>query len=197
MYLYPRLCKPSVGRDTECSTRACPFFLLVETPLHAGSGTVLGVVDLPIQRERHTGFPKIEASGLKGSIREAFEQLGKSPERLKKLKDKFSGLKDKQYWQVINLVFGPKEGDLYAAPSFTDAHLLLFPVRSAAHSVFAWVTCPAALNRLVRELRLTGISDLPPLPEAGTVPPGLTCASCPALLRPTGSELHWPASGRK
>jgi CRISPR-associated protein Cmr4 len=53
---------------------ARPFFMVVETPLHAGSGTDLGIVDLPIQRERHTGFPKIEASGLKGCIREAFEE---------------------------------------------------------------------------------------------------------------------------
>lgn len=153
-------------------TRACPFFLLVETPLHAGSGTDLGVVDLPIQRERHTGFPKIEASGLKGSIREAFEQLGKNPERLKKLKDKFAALKDEQYRQIVNLVFGPEEGDLYAAAlGFTDARLLLFPMRSA-RSVFAWVTCPAVLNRLVKELKLAGVPNLPPLPEAGTVPCG-------------------------
>ena len=47
---------------------ANPFFLVVETPLHVGSGTELGIIDLPIQRERHTGFPKIEASGLKGCI---------------------------------------------------------------------------------------------------------------------------------
>jgi len=52
--------------------KAKPFFIKVITPLHAGSGQDLGVVDLPIQRERHTGFPKIEASGLKGSIREVF-----------------------------------------------------------------------------------------------------------------------------
>ncbi len=55
--------------------KALPFFIYVITPLHAGTGQELGIVDLPIQRERHTGFPKIEASGLKGSIREVFEEL--------------------------------------------------------------------------------------------------------------------------
>ena len=55
--------------------KALPFFIHVITPLHAGTGQELGIVDLPIQRERHTGFPKIEASGLKGSIREVFEEL--------------------------------------------------------------------------------------------------------------------------
>lgn len=49
------------------------LFLIAETPVHAGSGSEVGIVDLPIQRERYTGFPKIESSGLKGCIREAFE----------------------------------------------------------------------------------------------------------------------------
>lgn len=52
-----------------------PFFIIAETPVHADSGSELGIVDLPIQRERHTAFPKIEGSGLKGCIREAFESL--------------------------------------------------------------------------------------------------------------------------
>ena len=52
-----------------------PLFLFCETPLHAGSGNDLSIVDLPIQREKHTGFPKIESSSLKGSLREAFEKI--------------------------------------------------------------------------------------------------------------------------
>ena len=51
------------------------LFIVCETPLHAGSGDSLGVVDLPIQRERHTSFPKIESSSLKGAIRQSFEEL--------------------------------------------------------------------------------------------------------------------------
>jgi len=49
------------------------LFLIAETPVHPGSGSEVGIVDLPIQRERYTEFPKIESSGLKGCIREAFE----------------------------------------------------------------------------------------------------------------------------
>lgn len=52
---------------------AKPLFLICETPLHAGSGDELGVIDLPIQREKHTNFPKVEASSLKGALRESFE----------------------------------------------------------------------------------------------------------------------------
>ena len=75
--------------------RAKPLFLIVEPPLHAGSGSDLGIVDLPIQREKHTDYPKIEASGLKGSIREIFDAQ----------KDKF---------QEVELAFGPEQGDLHA-----------------------------------------------------------------------------------
>lgn len=149
-------------------TKACPFFLLVETPLHAGSGTDLGSVDLPIQRERHTGFPKIEASGLKGSIREVFEQQPRE-----ELWKAFPVLKEDQeaYSKALDLVFGPKEGDLHAgALGFTDARLLLFPVRSG-RGIFAWITCRAVLERLRRELELAGIQDLPPIPPEGSVPP--------------------------
>ena len=44
-----------------------------ETPLHMGTGTELGVVDLPVQREKHTGFPKGEASSIKGTFRSISE----------------------------------------------------------------------------------------------------------------------------
>lgn len=118
-----------------------PLFFWVETPLHAGSGTDLGIVDLPIQREKHTDFPKIEASGIKGCLRDYFEQkLGKNEER-------------------IQMAFGPGDGnDNHAASSlgFSDARLLLFPVKSVT-GVFAWVTCPQVITRFCDELKLCGI----------------------------------------
>lgn len=45
------------------------LYLYVETPLHAGTGRGLGAIDLPIQRERITGYPIVQASGLKGRLR--------------------------------------------------------------------------------------------------------------------------------
>ena len=45
------------------------------TPCHAGSGSALGVVDLPIQRERHTNWPMIQASGVKGAFRANFDRF--------------------------------------------------------------------------------------------------------------------------
>ena len=138
--------------------QAKPLFLIVETPLHAGSGSDLGIVDLPIQREKHTDYPKIEASGLKGSIREIFESQAKSGQ-IKKCE--------------VELVFGPEEGDLHAgALGFTDARLLLFPVKSVK-GVFAWVTCPAVLERFKHDLSICSICKESidfDIPGADTIP---------------------------
>jgi CRISPR-associated protein Cmr4 len=45
------------------------LFFYTLTPLHPGSGASVAAVDLPIQRERHTNFPMIQASGVKGRIK--------------------------------------------------------------------------------------------------------------------------------
>ncbi len=41
------------------------------TALHPGAGGALGTVDLPVQRERHTHWPNIAGSALKGILRDA------------------------------------------------------------------------------------------------------------------------------
>lgn len=138
-----------------------PLFLTCETPLHAGAGQDLGIVDLPIQRERVTSFPKVEASGLKGSLREQFAAVKQMPEA------------------QVNVLFGPEElSDStahMAALGFTDARMLLFPMRSMK-GVFAWVTCPDVLARLHRDLAWAAeqnanraLQALPSIPKAGTV----------------------------
>ena len=112
-----------------------PFVIKVVTPLHAGSGQDLGIVDLPIQRERHTSYPKIEASGLKGSIRDHFRNSQKTEKK------------------DIDIIFGPeKSGDHAGALGFTDAKILLFPVKSAK-GLFAWITCNDVLNKFKTDLR--------------------------------------------
>ncbi len=151
---------------------AKPLFLIVETPLHAGSGSDLGIVDLPIQRERHTDYPKIEASGIKGSIREIFSTR---PD-LKNLERGWNidAVENQDYQLSINLTFGPEEGDLYAgALGFTDARLLLFPVKSVS-GVFGWITCPVVLERFKQDLSICnrGISLDGDLPVENQVPPG-------------------------
>lgn len=129
-----------------------PFFLISETPVHPGSGTELGAVDLPIQREKHTNFPKIEGSGLKGSIREVFENSEQDIElggHKIKLKDN------------ISLIFGPdkREGEEHAgALAFMDAKILLFPVKSLK-GIFAWITCPQVIERFKEDMRKAGYGE--------------------------------------
>ncbi|ANQ53658.1 CRISPR-associated protein Cmr4 [Thermosipho sp. 1063] len=123
---------------------AKPVFLKVVTPLHAGSGQDLGIVDLPIQRERHTKFPKIESSSIKGCIRESFEDLEKE-NKLEKY-----GVDD-----IISLVFGPESGDVHASSiAFTDARILLFPVKSVK-GVYAYITSPKVLERFKKDLEIS------------------------------------------
>jgi len=118
------------------------LFLYTETPLHVGSGSSLGTVDLPIQRERHTTLPMVQGSGIKGKLRSAFEPDGNQTD-------------------ISKAIFGPqKDGSEHAgALSVGDARILLFPVRALA-GVFAWVTCPLVINRLARDLQMTGQTGL-------------------------------------
>ncbi|MCB9282942.1 MAG: type III-B CRISPR module RAMP protein Cmr4 [Lewinellaceae bacterium] len=140
-----------------------PLFLLCETPLHAGSGSDLGVVDLPIQRERHTSYPKIESSSLKGALREDFEASdstnfiaadGKEYPINKGLRSNGKGVDIRE---PLTLAFGPEGEDSASAHAgalgFTDARILLFPVKSM-RGVFAYITCPAVLHRFERDMRL-------------------------------------------
>lgn len=150
--------------------------MLCETPLHAGSGDDLGIVDLPIQRERHTSFPKVESSSLKGALREAFEQKANSKAK------NFNDWKDKDV--MIHRLFGlddagmndvqktklkdhfkyegkngkMEEGhDRAGCLAFTDARLLLFPVKSMK-GVFVWITCSQVLNKFAADMAISGIT---------------------------------------
>jgi CRISPR-associated protein Cmr4 len=103
------------------------------TPLHVGCGQDVGVVDLPVIRERTTGYPFIPGSGIRGSVRDLFERRSA---------------------EDAALLFGPTAEDQeelrYAGcVAVHDARILLFPVRSD-HSVFLWLTCPAVLRRFAR-----------------------------------------------
>lgn len=51
--------------------RACILFLYAEGPLHPGSDSGTGAIDLPVQRESGTGLPVFHGSGIKGALRDA------------------------------------------------------------------------------------------------------------------------------
>ncbi|MFN4298825.1 MAG: type III-B CRISPR module RAMP protein Cmr4 [Thermaurantimonas sp.] len=156
---------------------AKPLFLICETPLHVGSGSDLGIVDLPIQRERHTNFPKIEASSLKGALREAFESElvisktddDKAKRNLIKINTTF-GFDDAELGINVKNRFSAKDylkeifkdnSQFSGCISISDARLLLFPVKSL-YGVFAWITCPRVIKKFIADLELAGMkSDVP------------------------------------
>jgi CRISPR-associated protein Cmr4 len=150
------------------------MFLYAESPVHLGSGSSVGVVDLPIQRESFTRLPMGQASGVKGALREWFEshtELGKKQAK-------------------IDLVFGPDadSADKHAgAVAFGDAKIVLFPVRSY-QGVFAWVTCPLVLNRLRRDV--SDLEGLESFPAPQEVPSGraLVGADSALLLKDQGGQ---------
>lgn len=143
-----------------------PFFLQVISPLHAGSGTEVGVIDLPIQRERHTGFPKIEGSSLKGAIREAFEErCNKNVKELIKVHKIFGYDPDEATPKDVKKFFDDLEKVEFAgALGFSDARLLLFPVK-AMKGVYAYITCPQVLKTFKNDLSLCGIPLAAALPS--------------------------------
>jgi CRISPR-associated protein Cmr4 len=137
--------------------------LLAETSLHPGVGQSVGSIDLPIQRERHTGFPVLYASSLKGSLRHAAAECHGN------------------HSDIVTAIFGPPEKPEHAgALQVFDAHLLALPVR-ALQQVFVWVTCPLLLARLKRDIALANLSSPLCIPDIA-VPQGYALVA-------TGSDL--------
>lgn len=125
------------------------IYLYVETPLHAGVGSGLSSVDLPIQRERTTQYPMIQGSGIKGKLRSVAEDIAddiKAGRRQGTLTE-----------EIVTIMFGPKRdgSDHAGALILGDARVLLFPVRSLS-GVFAYTTSYDVLNRFKRDRERSG-----------------------------------------
>ncbi len=141
-----------------------PLFLHCQSPTHVGSGSDLGIIDLPIQRERHTQFPKFESSSLKGALRQRFEEVYPSSDTANRVKVHLAfGYDDAGEEVTVKAEFtgkdkGKFEQQYAGALGFTDARLLFFPVKSM-RGVFALVTCPYILEKFAEELQLTKNGD--------------------------------------
>lgn len=121
-------------------------FMLVHamSPLHAGTGQSVGAIDLPIARERPTGIPLIPGSSIKGALRARSQDA-----------------------QMTRDIFGPdtaSSSEHGGSVQFSDAHLLLLPVRSL-RGTFAWVTSPHLIRKFARGAREAGL-DLARLPNS-------------------------------
>lgn len=136
--------------------------IFTRTPLHVGAGSSVGAVDLPIVRERHTRFPVIPGTSLKGVLRDLWLADSDASDRL---------------WLFGNEQ-GEKDKDKFAAGALLigEARPLAFPVRSAKGG-FAWVTCPLALARYKRDAGLSALA----------VPPAAAENECLA-----GSAVQYP-----
>lgn len=133
-----------------------PYLLHALSPIHVGGDEGRAGIDLPTLREQHTGYPLVPGSSVKGVLRDEAED--------RKLD--------------VTGAFGPPQeeaGDHRGGLVFTDALLLALPVRSL-FGTFAWLSCPFAVHRLGRDLRLAGLPALPsfevPRLDACLVPPG-------------------------
>ncbi len=147
------------------------LYIFTRTPLHVGAGASVGAIDQPVQRERHTGFPIIPASSLKGSFADQWPTAIKDSNgkaiRLTTKKVKNGEKEETVADQTSDTawLFGSDTTDLSFAGSliFSEARVLVFPIRSAKGS-FAWITCPLMLKRAKRDGVLSG--DIPPdVPE--------------------------------
>lgn len=146
-------------------------FLYAVSPVHMGAGQAVGIIDNPIQRERHTQHPCFAGSGIKGAVRHGFEALGG----------------DKA---LIDRLLGPDagNGELHAgAVSFGDGQLVALPVRSLKNG-YVYATCPQALSRAARLLSLVGAGVDWRVP---TIAEGQCLVANPALL--SGDRLHLEA----
>lgn len=105
-------------------SKAKVVYLHALTPLHVGTGQAVANLDLPIAREKATGFPMVPASSFKGVLRDYLRGSD---------------------W--VDDAFG--YSDKAGAFVFTDLRLLCLPVRSY-FGTFAYVTCPLVLQRYNR-----------------------------------------------
>ncbi|KYG01472.1 hypothetical protein BE21_06050 [Sorangium cellulosum] len=116
--------------------KTLPYLLHALSPLHAGTGQAVSVIDLPIARMRATGIPFVPGSSIKGVLRDA---RSSGPNKLAE--------------DDVRAVFGPETGSAAehaGALVVGDARLLALPVR-AFRGTFAWVTSPLLLDLARRD----------------------------------------------
>ena len=134
------------------------LYLFTRTPLHVGAGSSVGAIDQPIQRERHTGFPVIPATSLKGTFADEWNE--RTTERRKDGDGPETDVEVIRRSAEGEWLFGATDANnaFAGALQFSEGKLLAFPIRSAKGS-FAWITCPLMLARAARD-GVPGIKQL-------------------------------------
>ena len=137
--------------------------IFTRTPLHVGCGASVGAVDAPITRERHTRFPVIPGSSIKGVLADLWLEEGVDVEKNAKGElirkegsdayilfgsnsNESNKAKEENGTKETNEAKKTQAGSLLIG----EGKLLAFPVRSAKRC-FAWITCPLILKRFVND----------------------------------------------
>ena len=142
--------------------------IFTRTPLHVGCGSSVGAVDQPVGRERHTGYPIIPGSTIKGVLADLWTVKNENGDYVR---EKELGVK----------LFGndPVDKDAKAKAGsllIGEGKLLAFPVRSAK-GCWAWLTSPLVLNRFARDYNVS-LGRIPdPGDEEAVAPARLTVES--------------------
>jgi len=146
------------------------LYLLTRSPLHIGSGNSVGAVDQPVQREKHTGFPIIPGSSLKGCLADRWIDTTDQD-------NEFARGQGESAW-----LFGADEAENASAGALLigEGHLLAFPIRSAKGS-FAWITSPLIIGRAVRD-KVLSASVAAELPEPADNEAYLESGDCPLVI---------------
>jgi CRISPR-associated protein Cmr4 len=140
------------------------------SPLHAGTGHSPGAIDLPIARDKATGYPIVPGSGLKGAMRAHYSATHLAAE--------------------VNAVFGPETDyakDYAGALWVGDANLVCLPVRSVL-GTFGWATSPLLLHRFWRDLKEAREKTPEPVP---TDPAVTDCAVHRQSVLKEGSRVYF------
>ncbi len=120
--------------------------IFTRTPLHVGCGSSVGAVDQPVVRERHTGFPVIPGSAIKGVLADLWNETVVDATNVNGQETKIVRSQEGRVLFGNDDTKNPSAGKLLVG----EGKLLAFPVRSAK-GAFAWLTCPCALNRFKRD----------------------------------------------
>jgi CRISPR-associated protein Cmr4 len=126
------------------------YWLHALSPTHAGIGRGVGYIDLPIDRDRVTGWPVIRGSAFKGVWADYYRATDAA----------------RKQDPVLKAAFGIADGDNSNSGALipSDAKLVCLPVRSF-RGTFAWCTSPLCLQMLRRTLALSNVLDPPASPS--------------------------------
>jgi len=142
------------------------YFLMALDPVHVGAGSYrIGLVDNTIIREPHTNLPKIPGTSIAGVARAYaalyFQSNNYKDKEKRKAKtsiypncagkgsddgESHCGDPECPVCTAFGFSKGDKGSSFKGLVSFSDAHLLFFPVHSSLGPV--WVTCPELLARI-------------------------------------------------